>query len=934
MYLLSRSGLRSRRLLDASIISLTCLLGPVAPALGYDCPIDVGAGFNQYGGYYNGPVLPNPAAFAAIQNDGSIETWGREASGGTGGPTDTGYVSVVGNWFAFAALKEDGSIFTWGDTSAGGGVDVPQGLGFQSIASNVRAFAALHSDGSISSWGDLRYGGGDGPTGNLFTSITSSSGAFAALDTSGNIHTWGENESGAQGGPLDNGYVAVAASFNAFAAMKENGSITSWGAASSVGSGAPDESGFYRIYSTTRAFAALHQDGRIEAWGNAASGGQGAPSSGRYISIASTENAFAAIREDGAIYTWGANTDGGTAAPTESGFVSVVGNQHAFAALHEDGRILSWGDLGSGGFGAPNDDGYTYIVSNHDNFAALKDDGTIYTWGGESTLGNVGVEGEVYVTIATTGSAFAALDADGGVVTWGFDHSGGIGGPDGSDTASIFGRSSASMEQQCVPGRRVPPQIEGIAPAEAFIDEQYIFTPEVFDADSNTFSLRLDNKPSWLAINAQTGQVSGVPEESDIGVATGIIISVTDNDGLRSELDPINISVQDRREQTLVADLIEPELFFVQNLEKNGIEDVVAEYMGDYEAAIELLDQPLTTLAELQDLINEVNEQLDALSTEVIAPVESVEGPTPENGNTDVEPSIVEPSIEALSENENDADIVSVLTEFEIDNGIAENAEAYIAALEGVDAENIDSDELQQIVEEVNDIEALLSIAELQSASSNPEVSLAQVLKPFNGINQELVPELVNNLLELEIRPTQAEDVNQLIKEISDRAEFQPVVYLVLEQGGRAVQSISPNNGLVTLSARIDNLDDMQSINYDWSDSTARIVSASAGDSLNDRTMQIDPINLRSQDRLIARVTATHRELSSSSKLVIVVNDESTSMADIIDSDSDGIADRFEGSLDASVFNANENKLQGRLTRDSSIILSRFMILKLPVSHE
>jgi len=330
----------------------------------------------------------------------------------------------------------------------------------------------------------------------------------------------------------------------------------------------------------------------------------------------------------------------------------------------------------------------------------------------------------------------------------------------------------------------------------------------------------------------------------------------------------------------------------------------------------------ITKQRSMQDVINEVNERLDEIFTEVAAPIEVVEGPTPENGNSEIETLTEEFS-------ESEINILSVLTELAVDNGVAENAEAYIAALEGLDAENIESEELEQIIEEVNDIEALLSITELQSATSNPEFSLTQVLEPFDGINQELVPELVDNLLELEIRPTQAEVINELIEEISDRAEFQPVVYLVMEQGGRAVRSISPTNGLVTLSARIDNLNDSRSIIYDWSDSTARLVSANAGETLNNQTMQIDPTNLRSQDRLIARVTATHRELSSSSKLVIVVNDQITNFTDVIDSDNDGIADQFEGNLDASIFNANQNKLQGQAGEDSLFVLETETGLKL-----
>jgi alpha-tubulin suppressor-like RCC1 family protein len=67
------------------------------------------------------------------------------------------------NTFAFAALKEDGTVQTWGDSRYGGG-GVPTGLkDVRAIYSTYRAFAALKEDGTVQAWGYSRYGGSGVP---------------------------------------------------------------------------------------------------------------------------------------------------------------------------------------------------------------------------------------------------------------------------------------------------------------------------------------------------------------------------------------------------------------------------------------------------------------------------------------------------------------------------------------------------------------------------------------------------------------------------------------------------------------------------------------------------------------------------------------------------------------------------------------------------
>lgn len=69
------------------------------------------------------------------------------------------------------------------------------------------------------------------------------------------------------------------------------------------------------------------------------------------------------------------------------------------------------------------------------------------------------------------------------------------------------------------------------------------FRPVAQDVDLNaTLSFSLSNHPEWMSIDTQTGALLGQPDVEDIGIYTGIVVTVTD--GYESvDLDEFNISV-------------------------------------------------------------------------------------------------------------------------------------------------------------------------------------------------------------------------------------------------------------------------------------------------------------------------------------------------------------------------------------------------------
>ncbi|WP_394200854.1 putative Ig domain-containing protein [Shewanella waksmanii] len=58
--------------------------------------------------------------------------------------------------------------------------------------------------------------------------------------------------------------------------------------------------------------------------------------------------------------------------------------------------------------------------------------------------------------------------------------------------------------------------------------QNYHFMPTATDEDGDTLSFTVVNLPSWSSFDVTTGAISGTPMSDDIGITTGIVISVSD----------------------------------------------------------------------------------------------------------------------------------------------------------------------------------------------------------------------------------------------------------------------------------------------------------------------------------------------------------------------------------------------------------------------
>lgn len=68
---------------------------------------------------------------------------------------------------------------------------------------------------------------------------------------------------------------------------------------------------------------------------------------------------------------------------------------------------------------------------------------------------------------------------------------------------------------------------------------------EASDVDSEELSFSASGLPSWLQLDSTSGHLSGLPEQSNIGITNNITFRVTDNKGLFTELPGVQLEVID-----------------------------------------------------------------------------------------------------------------------------------------------------------------------------------------------------------------------------------------------------------------------------------------------------------------------------------------------------------------------------------------------------
>ncbi len=121
------------------------------------------------------------------------------------------------------------------------------------------------------------------------------------------------------------------------------------------------------------------------------------------------------------------------------------------------------------------------------------------------------------------------------------------------DRSSSSGTASSSTDTTAATA-----SISGTPAGSAFVGTEYTFHPSTTEPQGSapTFSIR--NQPAWATFDAATGELSGVPTASDVGVFANIEISFSDG-GASVALAPFSITVAEPAAEAVTLSWMAPQ---------------------------------------------------------------------------------------------------------------------------------------------------------------------------------------------------------------------------------------------------------------------------------------------------------------------------------------------------------------------------------------
>jgi Putative Ig domain len=124
------------------------------------------------------------------------------------------------------------------------------------------------------------------------------------------------------------------------------------------------------------------------------------------------------------------------------------------------------------------------------------------------------------------------------------------GGTSGSGTSSGSTTSgSTAGSDTTTPVTNSAPVISGMPATTVVAGSAYSFQPTATDADGDTLSFSISNKPGWASFSGSTGRLSGTPGTGSVGTYGNIVISVSDGSA-SARLPAFSIQVQAASVQT------------------------------------------------------------------------------------------------------------------------------------------------------------------------------------------------------------------------------------------------------------------------------------------------------------------------------------------------------------------------------------------------
>lgn len=381
----------------------------------------------------------------AIQEDGSLWSWGRNQEGQVGNDsTDAkiltpqkvleGVVSVTAGEGSAYAIREDGSLWRWGRKLETPGSSlvrhperVPHLQDVKSVVFNAGNFYAIQEDGSLWAWGLNSYGQlGDGTTNdsvdpvrvlnvNNVEQLFFKGESVFAIESNGNLWAWGNNHYGlvAPGStnpvhptpvqiPAVTDVTEIAIKSDMVYALTRSGRVWFWG--TSI-----QNPRLYQITDVKSIMAVDHvglyiikdDDSLWEITGTSVT-----PILTQILAgvrqMLHQDGSYYAVQNDGKLWAWGANESGqlglGFLGSVTAPQQVAIGNVQRLMSVDKnvfvilaDSSVWSWGrnskgQVGSGSTGqqlTPQKalDGVRDIIADRTNAYALGTDGSLWGWG-------------------------------------------------------------------------------------------------------------------------------------------------------------------------------------------------------------------------------------------------------------------------------------------------------------------------------------------------------------------------------------------------------------------------------------------------------------------------------------------------------------------------------------------------------------------------
>ncbi len=99
---------------------------------------------------------------------------------------------------------------------------------------------------------------------------------------------------------------------------------------------------------------------------------------------------------------------------------------------------------------------------------------------------------------------------------------------DGVSSASLTPSFSITVAAASGGTSNSAPTISGTPLSSVAVGTAYAFQPTASDANKDTLTFSITNKPSWASFSTSTGKLSGTPTASNVGSTSNIVINVTD----------------------------------------------------------------------------------------------------------------------------------------------------------------------------------------------------------------------------------------------------------------------------------------------------------------------------------------------------------------------------------------------------------------------